>query len=162
MPPNYTDQSYGAISKQWYPLYLHLRRPHLLLHSTLKPLYYQDLDQYQLAANEKGFNRWRKEEKWNRFQKIYSYFCCFFFFVVLKLILGLQRKLRNGTCRAEFSTDVPIGVAIGACILNSLVFPITSPPEDDESDSVIDSADTRFAVMGIISFIPYFNWLVSL
>lgn len=70
-----------------------------------------------------------------------------------------QRKLRNGTCRAEFSTDVPIGVAIGACILNSLVFPITSPPEDDESDSVIDSADTRFAVMGIISFIPYFNWL---
>ncbi|XP_027181155.1 uncharacterized protein LOC113779675 [Coffea eugenioides] len=72
----------------------------------------------------------------------------------------LTRKVRNGKCRAEFSADTPIGVAIGACILNSLAFPIPSSPEDDdEGDSVIDSADARFAVMGIISFIPYFNWL---
>ena len=80
-----------------------------------------------------------------------------FFFLVA------QSKVRNVKCRAEFSADTPIGVAIGACILNSLAFPIPSSPEDDdEGDSVIDSADARFAVMGIISFIPYFNWLVSL
>lgn len=62
-------------------------------------------------------------------------------------------------CSAEFSTDAPVGVAIGACILNSLVSPIASTPKDDDGGSVIDSDDARFAVMGIISFIPYFNWL---
>lgn len=66
------------------------------------------------------------------------------------------------TCRAELSADAPIAVAIGACILNSLVFPVTTGSDDEESDSLIDSTDTRFAVMGIISFIPYFNWLVRL
>ncbi|CAK9148494.1 unnamed protein product [Ilex paraguariensis] len=70
-----------------------------------------------------------------------------------------HRRFKNGMCRVEFSHDAPIGVAIGACILNSLVFPITPCPDDDEGDSVIDSADARFAVMAIISFIPYFNWL---
>ncbi|XP_009588540.1 uncharacterized protein LOC107820761 [Nicotiana tabacum] len=68
------------------------------------------------------------------------------------------RRLRNGTCRAEFANDAPIAVAIGACIFSSLVFP-TTYTEDDDGDSVIDSADARFAVMGIISFIPYFNWM---
>ncbi|KAH7840604.1 hypothetical protein Vadar_019137 [Vaccinium darrowii] len=70
-----------------------------------------------------------------------------------------QRRLRNGTCKAELSQDAPIAVAIGACILNSLLFPITKGPDDEEGESLIDSTDTRFAVMGIISFIPYFNWL---
>ncbi|XAR55183.1 hypothetical protein NMG60_11030605 [Bertholletia excelsa] len=70
-----------------------------------------------------------------------------------------QRRIRHGTCRAEFSQDAPFAVAIGACILSSLVFPATSGPEDERGDSVIDSADARFVVMGIISFIPYFNWL---
>ncbi|PSS11238.1 Replication factor C large subunit like [Actinidia chinensis var. chinensis] len=70
-----------------------------------------------------------------------------------------RRRFRNATCRAELSQDAPFAVAIGACILNSLVFPIASGPDDEQGDSVIDSTDTRFAVMVIISFIPYFNWL---
>nr|GMD96542.1 Replication factor C large subunit like [Ipomoea batatas] len=70
-----------------------------------------------------------------------------------------QRRFGIGRCRAELANDAPIAVAIGACILNSLVFPITPSPDDEETDSVIDSADARFAVMGIISFIPYFNWM---
>lgn len=72
----------------------------------------------------------------------------------------LQRRIRKGACRAELSQDAPFAIAIGACMLNSLVFPITSGADDD-GDTVIDSTDARFAVMGIISFIPYFNWLVS-
>lgn len=70
-----------------------------------------------------------------------------------------QRRLRGGKCKAEFSTDAPVAVAIGACILNSLIFPVAPSPEDVEAESLIDSADARFAVMGIISFIPYFNWM---
>ncbi|XP_059662160.1 uncharacterized protein LOC132308161 [Cornus florida] len=70
-----------------------------------------------------------------------------------------QRRARNGVCRAELSHDAPLAAAIGGCILNSLVFPITPAPDDDDGDAVIDSTDARFAVMGIISFIPYFNWL---
>ncbi|KAL3647022.1 hypothetical protein CASFOL_007990 [Castilleja foliolosa] len=70
-----------------------------------------------------------------------------------------QRKLRDGKCRAEFSADAPVAVAIGACILNSLIFPVAPSPEDSESESLIDSDDARFAVMGIISFIPFFNWM---
>ncbi|PIN02959.1 hypothetical protein CDL12_24524 [Handroanthus impetiginosus] len=70
-----------------------------------------------------------------------------------------QRKPRDGKCRAEFSADAPVAMAIGACILNSLVFPVTPLPEDMEAESLIDSADARFAVMGVISFIPYFNWM---
>lgn len=69
-----------------------------------------------------------------------------------------QRRIRKGACRAELSQDAPFAIAIGACMLNSLVFPITSGTDDD-GDTVIDSTDARFAVMGIISFIPYFNWL---
>ncbi|KAK3030661.1 hypothetical protein RJ639_035865, partial [Escallonia herrerae] len=70
-----------------------------------------------------------------------------------------KARLRNGTCRAEFSNDAPFAVAIGACILNSLAFPIPTGDGVDDGDSVIDLSDARFAVMGIISFIPYFNWL---
>lgn len=50
---------------------------------------------------------------------------------------------------------------MGACILSSLILPATPLPEDSEGDSLIDSADARFAVMGIISLIPYFNWMVT-
>ncbi|CAH9117038.1 unnamed protein product [Cuscuta europaea] len=69
------------------------------------------------------------------------------------------RRFGVGKCKAELVNDAPIAVSIGACILNSLVFPVAPSPDEDETDSVIDSADARLAVMGIISFIPYFNWL---
>lgn len=56
--------------------------------------------------------------------------------------------------------DAPFVVAISSCVLNSLVFPLPKGPNDaEDGDSVIDSADARFAVMGIMSFIPYFNWM---
>jgi len=32
--------------------------------------------------------------------------------------------------------------------------------EEEEENSAIVSTDMRLAAMGIISFIPYFNWLV--
>ncbi|KAI3501494.1 hypothetical protein L1887_29364 [Cichorium endivia] len=71
-----------------------------------------------------------------------------------------KRRIRNGVCRAELMHDAPFVVAIGSCVLNSLVFPLPGGPNDSEDgDSVIDSADARFAVMGIMSFIPYFNWM---
>ncbi|XP_076919880.1 uncharacterized protein LOC143580834 [Bidens hawaiensis] len=68
-----------------------------------------------------------------------------------------RRRIR---CTAVIPHDAPFVIAMGACVLNSLVFPLPMGPNDDEdSSSVIDSADARFAVMGIISFIPYFNWM---
>lgn len=77
--------------------------------------------------------------------------------------LNQQMMRREGwCCKAVLSQDAPFAVAIGACILNSLVFQTTPTKQDDDQDSdspVIDADDTRFAVMGIISFIPYFNWL---
>lgn len=76
--------------------------------------------------------------------------------------LWSQKRIGNGVCRADLGNDGPFAVAIGACILSSFVFPVAGGGSDDESDAVIDSTDTRFAVMGIISFIPYFNWLVCM
>ncbi|KAL0542375.1 hypothetical protein IC582_022480 [Cucumis melo] len=70
-----------------------------------------------------------------------------------------QTRFGNGICRAELGNDAPFAIAIGACFLTSLVVPAADRASDDESDAVIDSTDTRLAVMGIISFIPYFNWL---
>lgn len=63
-------------------------------------------------------------------------------------------------CRAVFSDDAPFAAAIGACMLTSLVFPVPVATEEEE-ESAVTSTDARLAVMGIISFIPYFNWLVS-
>lgn len=57
--------------------------------------------------------------------------------------------------------DAPFVVAMGSCVVNSLVFPLPGGPNDiEDGESAIDSADARFAVMGIISFIPYLNWMV--
>ncbi|KAK1438545.1 hypothetical protein QVD17_04354 [Tagetes erecta] len=68
--------------------------------------------------------------------------------------------IRNRRCKAVLLHDAPFAGAITACILNSLIFPPPVGPNDNEDgDSMIDSADARFAVMGIISFIPYFNWM---
>ncbi|KAF9601791.1 hypothetical protein IFM89_022959 [Coptis chinensis] len=71
-----------------------------------------------------------------------------------------QRKKKRGCfkCRAELMQDAPFAIAIGTCVLNSLFFPLPKSGNDDD-DSPMDSTDARFAVMGIISFIPYFNWL---
>ncbi|XXG43310.1 hypothetical protein AAC387_Pa01g3374 [Persea americana] len=72
-----------------------------------------------------------------------------------------QRKKRSLRCRADLSQDAPFALAIGSCVLNSLIFPVASDGDDGDADggSGINSTDTRFAVMGIISFVPYFNWL---
>ncbi|XP_050377876.1 uncharacterized protein LOC126795096 [Argentina anserina] len=72
-----------------------------------------------------------------------------------------QTKLtKYTTFRAEFSHDAPFAAAIGACVLSSLVLPpVTAPADDPDAGSGIDSTDARFAVMGVVSFIPYFNWL---
>ncbi|XVE64619.1 hypothetical protein DITRI_Ditri07aG0114900 [Diplodiscus trichospermus] len=67
------------------------------------------------------------------------------------------KKIKRGICRAEFSPDAPLAAAIGACMLSSLLLPVAE--NEDGGDSIIDAGDTRFAAMGIISFIPYFNWL---
>jgi hypothetical protein len=53
---------------------------------------------------------------------------------------------------------------MGACVLASLALP---PPRargeaaEEEDDGEFGATDTRMGVMGIISFLPYFNWLVS-
>lgn len=71
-----------------------------------------------------------------------------------------NRRIRNGSCKAAILHEAPFVAAIGACVLNSLAFPLPVGPDDKEDgDFVIESADARFAVMGIISFIPYFNWM---
>ncbi|CAA0406886.1 unnamed protein product [Arabidopsis thaliana] len=72
------------------------------------------------------------------------------------------RKIERVICRAEFSQDAPLVTAIGACILSSFVFPVAkrvNDEEEEEENSAIVSTDMRLAAMGIISFIPYFNWL---
>ncbi|CAI9274605.1 unnamed protein product [Lactuca saligna] len=71
-----------------------------------------------------------------------------------------KRRIRNGKCKAELMHDAPFVVAMGSCVVNSLVFPLPVGPNDiEDGESAIDSADARFAVMGIISFIPYLNWM---
>nr|XP_043607473.1 uncharacterized protein LOC122579372 [Erigeron canadensis] len=71
-----------------------------------------------------------------------------------------RKTRRGGKCKAVLAHEAPFVVAMGACVLNSLVFPLPVGPDDNEDgESVIESADARFAVMGIISFIPYFNWM---
>ncbi|CAN6249894.1 unnamed protein product, partial [Urochloa humidicola] len=66
-------------------------------------------------------------------------------------------------CRADLQQDAPFAAAIGACVLASLVLPPPRPrgEEDEELEEggVFGTTDTRMAVMGIISFLPYFNWL---
>ncbi|KAL2349406.1 hypothetical protein Fmac_003406 [Flemingia macrophylla] len=59
--------------------------------------------------------------------------------------------------RALFSDDAPFAAAIGASMFTSLLFPVPASSEDD--DSAVTTTDARLAVMGILSFIPYFNWL---
>lgn len=65
---------------------------------------------------------------------------------------------RQSSCKAVFADDAPFAAAIGACMLTSLILPVPVTTEDEEESS-LTSTDTRLAVMGIMSFIPYFNWL---
>ncbi|KFK32981.1 hypothetical protein AALP_AA6G314100 [Arabis alpina] len=73
----------------------------------------------------------------------------------------LCRKSERVICRVEFLQDAPLATAIGGCILSSFVFPVAKRVDDEEEEenSAIVSTDMRLAAMGIISFIPYFNWL---
>lgn len=76
----------------------------------------------------------------------------------------LKQQRRRGICSAELQQDAPFAIAIGACMLNSLLFSdtkVSSSDDDDDEDAAISSTDARFSVMTIIGFIPYFNWLVS-
>lgn len=75
----------------------------------------------------------------------------------------ISSRRGKAVCRAELVQDAPFAAAIGACIMTSLVAPVSYQDPDDGGGGggAIDSTDARFAVMGIISFIPYFNWLVS-
>ncbi|CAO2837778.1 unnamed protein product [Amaranthus hypochondriacus] len=67
---------------------------------------------------------------------------------------------RTGICKAELQQDAPFAIAIGACMLNSLLFTgIGESLSEDDEDGVIGATDARFSVMTIISLIPYFNWL---
>ncbi|XP_072955461.1 uncharacterized protein [Typha angustifolia] len=77
-----------------------------------------------------------------------------------KIATGGRRRTRRGACKAELAQDAPFAAAIGACVLSSLIFPVTPDREGDEdAGGAMDSTDTRLAVMGIIGFIPYFNWM---
>ncbi|CAJ1926823.1 unnamed protein product [Sphenostylis stenocarpa] len=65
----------------------------------------------------------------------------------------------NHTCTALFTDDAPFAAAIGACMFTSLLLPVSASPQDDDDESAVTTTDARLAVMGILSFIPYFNWL---
>lgn len=75
----------------------------------------------------------------------------------------LKKRRGKCICRAELSLsqDAPFAIAIGACMLNSLLFPYVKDEQEqeEEQNAAIGPTDARFAVMTIISFIPYFNWL---
>ncbi|CAF2058228.1 unnamed protein product [Brassica napus] len=77
--------------------------------------------------------------------------------------LSSEAKAKRLICRADISQDAPLASAIGACILSSFVFPVAKRVDDEEEEeeenSAMVSTDMRIAAMGIISFIPYFNWL---
>lgn len=74
-------------------------------------------------------------------------------------------KIKTVQCRSELSHDAPLAIAIGTCVLNSIVFPVRDKSNDEDGESMEDvedgesMEDVRYAAMGIISFIPLFNWL---
>uniref|UniRef100_A0A453CXT9 Uncharacterized protein n=1 Tax=Aegilops tauschii subsp. strangulata TaxID=200361 RepID=A0A453CXT9_AEGTS len=74
------------------------------------------------------------------------------------------RSRRTLACRAELQQDAPFVAAIGACVLASLVLPparVRGEAAEEDDDGEFGATDTRMGVMAIISFLPYFNWLVS-
>uniref|UniRef100_A0A0E0KUF5 Uncharacterized protein n=1 Tax=Oryza punctata TaxID=4537 RepID=A0A0E0KUF5_ORYPU len=74
----------------------------------------------------------------------------------------LRPRLRRRAlaCRADLQQDAPFAAAIGACVLASLVLPTSRGCGDgEEEEGDFGATDTRMGVMGIISLLPYFNWL---
>lgn len=139
-PPNYFFTSLPATTKP---------KPFVLIHHTKFPTIKVKANDHWNFCNSLLF----KEKKWT----------WFLFMSFVNVCLQRKKKIDRGICRAELSDDTPFAVAIGACMLSSLLLPNTvTATEAEEGDSGITTTDTRFAVMGIISFIPYFNWLVSL
>nr|CAB3485558.1 unnamed protein product [Digitaria exilis] len=76
-----------------------------------------------------------------------------------------RTRRRALACRADLQQDAPFAAAIGACVLSSLVLPPPRPRgeagEEVDEEGELGATDTRMAVMGIISFLPYFNWLLE-
>lgn len=67
----------------------------------------------------------------------------------------VQQMYRTVQCKSGLSDDAPFAIAIGTCVLNSVIFPARDKEDEDEETM----EDIRLAAMGIISFIPFFNWL---
>lgn len=76
---------------------------------------------------------------------------------------ALNHKGTTGICRAGLEDDAPFAVAIAASVLSTLVLPFEGETEEEANKGVspLGGDDVRYAAMGIISFIPLFNWLVS-
>lgn len=75
-----------------------------------------------------------------------------------------QPCLRQTTdCKALLEDDLPFAIAIGVCVASSLVLPpgANDSGDDSDKDAFGGADDIRSAAMGIISFIPFFNWLVN-
>ncbi|KAJ6388448.1 hypothetical protein OIU77_026924 [Salix suchowensis] len=72
-----------------------------------------------------------------------------------------RKKINKGNMQGSVIRRHPV------CCCNQCVYAelfafyqsTVTKDEEEESDSGITTTDTRIAVMGIISFIPYFNWL---
>ncbi|XP_028798710.1 uncharacterized protein LOC114754132 isoform X2 [Neltuma alba] len=70
---------------------------------------------------------------------------------------------KNTTCRAHLVDDGPFSVAIGACMLTSLLFPVSDGQQEEDGDSAIDGTDTRrYAVYALVYLAPYLRSNLSL
>lgn len=67
----------------------------------------------------------------------------------------------QGKCRAGLEDDAPFAIAITAALISTLVLPVNvERDESKKGSSALGADDVRYAAMGVISFIPLFNWLV--
>ncbi len=67
----------------------------------------------------------------------------------------------QGKCRAGLEDDAPFAIAITAALMSTLVLPVNvERDESKKGSSALGADDVRYAAMGVISFIPLFNWLV--
>ncbi|KAJ7530619.1 hypothetical protein O6H91_14G010900 [Diphasiastrum complanatum] len=75
---------------------------------------------------------------------------------------GMYGPCKRFTCKAGLEDDAPYAIAMGACVLSTLVIPILKDSRNNtksENITTFSPDDIRYAAMGIISFIPLFNWL---